>query len=68
MGSRSFKVFETKKYLESIFNEFRKNNVIKYYKCGKSDSNKVADITKINNFSFLYSNIILLLFAFISFH
>ena len=68
MSLRSFKVFGTKKDLDSIFNEFQKNNIIKYYKCGKSDSNKVTDITKINNFSFLYSNIILLLFAFISFH
>ena len=52
MSLRSFKVFGTKKDLDSIFNEFQKNNVIKYYKCGKSDSNKVTDITKINNFGF----------------
>ena len=30
------KYLKRKKYLESIFNDFRKNNVIKYYKCDKS--------------------------------
>lgn len=50
MSSRSFKVFGTRKDLENIFNEFQENNVIKYYKCGKSDNNKITDITKIDNF------------------
>ena len=50
MSSRSFRVFGTKKDLENIFREFQKNNMIKYYRCGKSDSNKITDITKIDNF------------------
>lgn len=58
MSLRSFKVFGTKNDLDSIFNEFQKNNIIKYYKCSKSDSNKVTDITKINNFSFLLTGVI----------
>ena len=51
-------MFGTKNDLDSIFNEFQKNNIIKYYKCGKSDSNKVTDITKINNFGFLLTGVI----------
>lgn len=58
MSLRSFKVFGTKNDLDSIFNEFQKNNIIKYYKCSKSDSNKVTDITKINNFGFLLTGVI----------
>ena len=50
MSSRSFRVFGTKKDLENIFSEFQKNNIIKYYRCGKSDSNKITDITKTDNF------------------
>ena len=50
MSSRSFRVFGTKKDLENIFSEFHKNNIIKYYRCGKSDSNKITDITKTDNF------------------
>ena len=50
MSSRSFRVFGTKKDLENIFREFQKNNMIKYYRCGKSDSDKITDITKIDNF------------------
>ena len=50
MSSRSFRVFGTKKDLENIFREFQKNNMIKYYRCGKSDRNKITDITKIDNF------------------
>lgn len=50
MISRSFRVFGTKKDLENIFSEFQKNNIIKYYRCGKSDSNKITDITKTDNF------------------
>ena len=52
MISRSFRVFGTKKDLENIFNEFQKNNIVNYYRCGKSDSNKITDITKIDNFGF----------------
>mgnify|MGYP007091179560 CR=1 FL=1 len=43
-------MFGTKKDLENIFREFQKNNMIKYYRCGKSDSDKITDITKIDNF------------------
>lgn len=43
-------MFGTKKDLENIFSEFQKNNIIKYYRCGKSDSNKITDITKTDNF------------------
>ena len=50
MSSISFRVFGTKKDLENIFSEFQKNNIIKYYRCGKSDSNKITDITKTDNF------------------
>ena len=50
MSSRSFRVFGTKKDLENIFSVFQKNNIIKYYRCGKSDSNKITDITKTDNF------------------
>ena len=50
MSSRSFRVFGTKKDLENIFSEFQKNNIIKFYRCGKSDSNKITDITKTDNF------------------
>ena len=52
MISRSFRVFGTKKDLENIFNEFQKNNIVNYYRCGKSDSNKITDITKTDNFGF----------------
>lgn len=50
MGSRSFRLFGTKKDLENIFIEFQKNNSIKYYKCGKNDGNKIQDITEIDKF------------------
>ena len=49
MSSRSFRVFGTKKDLENIFSEFQNNNIIKYYRCGKNDSNKITDITKTDN-------------------
>lgn len=52
MISRSFRVFGTKKDLENIFNEFQKNNIVNYYRCAKSDSNKITDITKTDNFGF----------------
>ena len=52
MISRSFRVFGTKKDLENIFNEFQKDNIVNYYRCGKSDSNKITDITKTDNFGF----------------
>lgn len=52
MISRSFRVFGTKKDLENIFNEFQKNNIVNYYRCGKSDSHKITDITKTDNFGF----------------
>lgn len=55
MISRSFRVFGTKKDLENIFNEFQKNNIVNYYRCGKSDSNKITDITKTDNFGFSLS-------------
>lgn len=35
-------MFGTKKDLENIFREFQKNNMIKYYRCGKSDSDKIT--------------------------
>ncbi|HJC49266.1 MAG TPA: hypothetical protein H9754_01575 [Candidatus Anaerostipes avistercoris] len=43
-------MFGTKKDLENIFNEFQKSNIVNYYRCGKSDSNKITDITKTDNF------------------
>lgn len=52
MSSRSFRAFGTKEDLENIFNEFQKNNIVKYYRCGKSDSNEIIDITKMDNFGF----------------
>ena len=55
MISRSFRVFGTKKDLDNIFNEFQKNNIVNYYRCGKSDSNKITDITKTDNFGFSLS-------------
>lgn len=55
MSSRSFKVFETKKYLESIFNEFWKNNVIKYYKCDKSYINKWQILLKLITLFFSFN-------------
>ena len=55
MSSRSFRVFGTKKDLENIFNEFQENNIVNYYRCGKSDSNKITDITKTDNFGFSLS-------------
>lgn len=55
MISRSFRVFGTKKDLENIFNEFQKNNVVNYYRCGKSDNYKITDITKTDNFGFSLS-------------
>ena len=55
MVSRSFRVFGTKKDLDNIFNEFQKNNIVNYYRCGKSDSNKITDITKTDNFGFSLS-------------
>ncbi len=56
MISRSLRVFGTKKDLENIFNEFQENNIVNYYRCGKSDSNnKITDITKTDNFGFSLS-------------
>ena len=49
MASRSFKVFGTKKDLESVFYEFQELNLVKYYKCGRNND-KIADITKTNYF------------------
>ena len=45
MASRSFRVFGTRKDLESVFYEFQKLNLVKYYKCGRNE-NKIDDITK----------------------
>ncbi len=50
MSARSFRVFGTKKDLESIFNEFQEKNLVKYYKCGKNDNNEIIDITKLDKF------------------
>lgn len=50
MSSRSFRVFGTRKDLENIFKEFQNSNTIKYYKCGKSNSIEITDITAIDNF------------------
>ena len=55
MISRSFRVFGTKKDLDNIFNEFHKNNIVNYYRCGKSDSNTITDITKTDHFGFSLS-------------
>lgn len=55
MISRSFRVFGTEKDLENIFSEFQKNNLVNYYRCGKSDGNKITDITKTDNFGFSLS-------------
>ena len=45
MASRSFRVFGTRTDLESVFYEFQKLNLVKYYKCGRNE-NKIDDITK----------------------
>lgn len=45
MASRSFRVFGTRKDLESVFYEFQELNLVKYYKCGRNE-NKIDDITK----------------------
>lgn len=45
MDSRSFRVFGTRTDLESVFYEFQKLNLVKYYKCGRNE-NKIDDITK----------------------
>lgn len=36
MASRSFRVFGTRTDLESVFYEFQKLNLVKYYKCKKN--------------------------------
>lgn len=43
-------MFGTKKDLGNIFSEFQKINLVNYYRCGKSDGNKITDITKTDNF------------------
>ena len=45
MASRSFRVFGTRKDLESVFYEFQELNLVKYYKCGRHE-NKIDEITK----------------------
>lgn len=45
MASRSFRVFGTRKDLESVFYEFQELNLVKYYKCSRNE-NKIDDITK----------------------
>lgn len=50
MSSRSFRAFGTKEDLENIFNEFQKNNIVKYHRCGKSDGNTITGITKTDDF------------------
>ncbi len=50
MSSRSFRIFGTKQDLENVFNEFQKNNSIKYYKCGRNDGNEILDITILDKF------------------
>ena len=42
MASRSFRVFGTRTDLESVFYEFQKLNLVKYYKCGRNE-NKIDD-------------------------
>ena len=46
MASRSFRVFGTRTDLESVFYEFQKLNLVKYYKCGRNE-NKIDDIIMI---------------------
>lgn len=50
MSARSFRIFGTKRDLENVFNDFQKNNSVKYYKCGRNDDNEILDITALDKF------------------
>ena len=51
MTTKSFRIFETKEDLISIFNDLQKNNNIQYFKCGRLDNLlETSDITKETHF------------------